>query len=168
MSKKKQAAHAGTPAVTALDHAGIAHTLHPYEHDPSSTLGYGLEAAAAIGADPSAVFKTLMARIDGHLVVAVVPVTGSLDLKALAHAVGAKKAVMAEPADAERATGYVVGGIAPIGQRQPHSTVIDASARDQTTVYVSGGRRGLDIGLSPTDLANFTNAVIAPIARHTD
>ncbi|WP_029253735.1 Cys-tRNA(Pro) deacylase [Paraoerskovia marina] len=165
MSKKKQMPHAGTPAVTALDRAGVRHTLHPYEHDPSSTLGYGLEAAAAIGADPACVLKTLMARVDGHLVVAVVPVTGSLDLKALAHAVGAKKATMADPADAERATGYVVGGISPLGQRHPHSTVIDESTREHETVYVSGGRRGLDIGLSPTDLAHLTNAVVAPIAR---
>lgn len=165
MSRKKHAAHAGTPAITALERAGIAHTLHPYEHDPSSGLNYGMEAAAAIGEDPASVFKTLMASVDGHLVVAVVPVTTSLDLKALAHAVGAKRATMAEPADAERATGYVVGGISPVGQRQTHSTVIDASATAWTTVYVSGGRRGLDVGLAPTDLARLTNAVLAPIAR---
>ena len=118
-----------------------------------------------LGIDPRRVFKTLITRIDGALAVAVVPVTGQLDLKALAHAVGGKKAVMAEPAAAERATGYVVGGISPLGQRQRLPTVIDASAQDHATVFVSGGRRGLDVELAPDDLVRLTGAVVAPVGR---
>ncbi len=163
--KDDHAAHGATPAIVALAKAGVVHTVHPYEHDPSSDLGYGLEAAQAIGVEPAKVFKTLMASVDGHLVVGIVPVDRTLDLKALAHAVGGKKATMAEKADAERATGYVVGGISPLGQRTPHTTVVDASALTHDTVYVSGGRRGLDIGLSPTDLVSATSATTADIAR---
>jgi Cys-tRNA(Pro)/Cys-tRNA(Cys) deacylase len=128
-------------------------------------LGYGLEAAEAIGVDPDLVYKTLMADVDGALVVAVVPVSRRLDLKALAKAVGGKKATMADPAAAERATGYVVGGISPLGQKRRHRTVIAADAADQDAVYVSGGRRGLDIGLAPSDLARLTGANFAPIDR---
>lgn len=157
--------HASTPAVAALVEGDIPHTLHPYEHDPSSDLGYGLEAAAAIGVDPDQVFKTLCAYVDGKLSVGVVPVSGKLDLKALAHALGGKKAEMAPPADAERSSGYVVGGISPIGQRKALPTAIDETAELYDVIYVSGGRRGLDIGLSPADLARVTNAVIAPIAK---
>lgn len=150
MSKKAtKHPHGGTPALVALDAAGIEHTVHPYDHDPSSDLSYGLEAAQALGVDPAHVFKTLVVAADGELVVAVVPVDRELDLKALAHETGHKKVTMAEHQVAERATGYVVGGISPLGQRQPHRTVVDASALDLETVYVSGGRRGLDIGLSP-------------------
>jgi len=159
--------HASTPATAALTQAGIAHTLHPYEHDPASDLGYGLEAAAAIGAKPEQVFKTLCAYVDGHLSVGVVPVSGMLDLKALATALGGKKAQMAPPADAERSSGYVVGGISPIGQRKKLPTVIDESALLFDTVYVSGGRRGLDIGLTPADLAAVTQAVFAPIGKES-
>lgn len=166
MSKKTaKAPHGATPAITALEKAGIEHTVHPYEHDPLSDLGYGLEAAQAIGVDAPQVFKTLMAAVDGHLVVAVVPVDRKLDLKALAHAAGGKKAALAEQAAAERATGYVVGGISPLGQRSPHTTIIDDSALGFDTIYVSGGRRGLDVGLSPADLVAATSATTAPISR---
>ena len=159
--------HASTPAVAALVDAGIAHTLHPYEHDPASDLGYGLEAAAAIGVDADQVFKTLCAYVDGKLSVGVVPVSGMLDLKALAHAFGAKKAEMAPPADAERSSGYVVGGISPIGQRKALPTALDETVELYDVIYVSGGRRGLDIGIAPADLARLTGAVIAPIAKES-
>jgi Cys-tRNA(Pro)/Cys-tRNA(Cys) deacylase len=142
----------------------VAFTEHAYEHDPAAS-SYGLEAAHVLGLDPAQVFKTLLASVDGALVVAVVPVSGLLDLKAVAAAVGAKKAAMADPADAERATGYVVGGISPIGQRRQHPTVIDESALGFDTIYVSGGRRGLDLGLAPADLVRITSATVAPIAR---
>lgn len=165
VKKSAKTPHGATPAIVALEKAEIAHTVHPYEHDPLSDLGYGLEAAQAIGVDAARVFKTLMTSVDGHLVVAVVPVDRELDLKALAHAVGAKKAAMAEQADAERATGYVVGGISPLGQRTPHPTIIDDSALGFDAVYVSGGRRGLDVGLAPADLVAATGATTAPIAR---
>ena len=166
MSKKAaKHPHGGTPALVALDVAGVEHTVHPYEHDPGSDLGYGLEAAQAIGVDPSHVFKTLLVSGDGELVVAVVPVDRSLDLKALAHETGHKKVTMAEHQVAERATGYVVGGISPLGQRHTHRTVVDASVLDLETVYVSGGRRGLDVGLSPADLVRLTGATTAPVAR---
>ena len=156
----------GTPATVALTRAGIAFTSHPYEHDPRAT-SYGTEAATALGLPAAQVFKTLLARVDGALVVAVVPVTGQLDLKALAAALGGSKATMAEPADAERATGYVVGGIAPVGQKRPHPTVVDESALAHDVVYVSGGRRGLDLGLAPSDLVRVTGASTARIARRT-
>nr|WP_276582305.1 Cys-tRNA(Pro) deacylase [Cellulomonas sp. RIT-PI-Y] len=151
--------------MVALTTAGVDHTAHAYEHDPGSTLGYGLEAAAVLGVEPERVFKTLMADVDGTLTVAVVPVTGRLDLKALAHAVGGKKAAMADPAAAERATGYVVGGISPLGQKSPHPTVLDETVWLFDTVLVSGGRRGLDVELAPGDLARLTDAVVAAIAR---
>lgn len=155
----------GTPAVVALENAAVAHTLHPYEHDPASGLSFGLEAAQAIGAEPAQVFKTLLAAVDGRLVVGIVPVDGTLDLKALARAAGGKKAAMAEPAAAERATGYVVGGISPLGQKTRHLTLLDESAEMFDVVYVSGGRRGLDVGLAPADLLALTGGTTAPIAR---
>ncbi|WP_291382989.1 Cys-tRNA(Pro) deacylase [Demequina sp.] len=158
-------AHAATPAVAALVATHTAHTLHAYEHDPASDLGYGLEAAAALGVDPGQVFKTLCAYVDDRLCVGIVPVSGQLDLKALAHALGGKKARMAPPADAERSSGYVVGGISPIGQRKQLPTALDETAELYDTVYVSGGRRGLDIGLSPRDLVRITRAVVGPIAK---
>ena len=157
--------HAGTPALVSLTTAGVEHTAHTYEHDPASDLGYGLEAAAALGVPPEQVFKTLMTTVDGTLTVAVVPVTGELDLKALAHALDGKKATLADKHDAERATGYVVGGISPLGQRMPHPTVIDETAWLFDTVYVSGGRRGLDVELAPDDLVRLTEATVADIAR---
>lgn len=162
MAKKKGGA--GTPATVALTRAGVSFSEHTYEHDPAAP-SYGLEAAAALGLEPATVFKTLLAEVDGDLVVGIVPVTGQLDLKALAAAVGGKKATMADPAVAERATGYVVGGISPLGQKRRLRTVLDASADDHEVVYVSGGRRGLDLGLAPADLARLTEAVRAPISR---
>ena len=142
----------------------MAFTRHAYEHDPGAA-SYGLEAAAALGLDPAAVFKTLLAEVDGRLAVGIVPVAGQLDLKALAAALGGKRAVMADPATAERATGYVVGGISPVGQKRRLPTVVDASAMALSTVYVSGGKRGLDLGLDPTDLVTLLDARVAPIAR---
>lgn len=163
MAKPKQPS--GTPALVALEQAGVAHTVHPYDHDAGSGVGYGLEAAQVLGLDPGQVFKTLLAEVDGRLVVAVVPVAGKLDLKALAAAVGGKRAAMADPAAAERATGYVVGGISPLGQKAALPTVIDETVWLYDAVYVSGGRRGLDVGLSPEDLIRLTGAVVADLAR---
>jgi Cys-tRNA(Pro)/Cys-tRNA(Cys) deacylase len=154
----------GTPATVALTRAGIPFTEHTYEHDPAAP-SYGLEAAEVLGLDPARVFKTLLTSVDGRLVVGIVPVSGQLDLKAVAAAVGGKKATMADPAAAERATGYVVGGISPLGQKRAHPTVLDASAMAHDVVYVSGGRRGLDLGLSPTDLVRVTGATVALIGR---
>ena len=154
----------GTPATVALDRAGVAFTQHAYDHDPAAT-SYGAEAAELLGLDPGAVLKTLLVDVGDRLVVAVVPVAGSLDLKALASALGVKRAAMAEPAKAERATGYVVGGISPLGQRTRLTTVVDRSALAQPVVYVSGGRRGLDLGLAPDDLVRVLDAVIADVGR---
>ncbi len=162
MSRKKSAG--GTPATVALTKAGIGYTLHEYEHDPRAA-SYGLEAAALLGLDPACVFKTLMASVDGRLAVGIVPVSGQLDLKALARVLGASRAVLAEVAMAERATGYVAGGISPVGQKRAHPTVVDQSALGFATVYVSGGRRGLDLGLAPADLVRVTGATVALIAR---
>jgi Cys-tRNA(Pro)/Cys-tRNA(Cys) deacylase len=138
--------------------------MHPYDHAPGAP-SYGEEAADALGLDRGVVFKTLVARVDGRLTVAVVPVSSTLDLKALAAAVGGKRASMAEPADAERATGYVVGGISPIGSRTALDVVVDESALAHTLVYVSAGRRGLQVALAPTDLVTVTSARTAPIRR---
>ncbi|KWW99830.1 Cys-tRNA(Pro) deacylase [Carbonactinospora thermoautotrophica] len=157
-------AKASTPATVVLTKAGVPFTLHSYEHDPN-TPSYGLEAADALGLPPERVFKTLIARVDGKLTVGVVPVDRHLDLKALAAATGGKKATMTDPAEAERATGYVVGGISPLGQRRRLPTVVDESALGFETVYVSAGRRGLDVELAPADLVKLTDAVVAPIAR---
>jgi Cys-tRNA(Pro)/Cys-tRNA(Cys) deacylase len=154
----------GTPATVALARAGVRFTEHAYEHDPAAA-SYGFEAAELLGVPPEQVLKTLVTSVDGRLVVGVVPVSGSLDLKAVAAAVGGKKASMADPAEAERATGYVVGGISPFGQRRVHPTVLDVSALAYDTVYVSGGRRGLDLGLAPSDLVRVTGAVVAAIGR---
>jgi Cys-tRNA(Pro)/Cys-tRNA(Cys) deacylase len=154
---------AATPATAALATAGVEFTLHAYAHDPAAP-SYGTEAAEALGTDPARVFKTLVAAVDGRLTVAVVPVSGSLDLKALAAAVGGKRAAMADPADAERATGYVRGGISPLGQRKRLPTVVDASADRHPAVCVSAGRRGLEVELAPADLVALTGAVTAPIA----
>ncbi|MCW2816170.1 MAG: ybaK 2 [Nocardioides sp.] len=161
MAKKQPG---GTPATVALTRAGVEFAMRDYAHDPRAT-SYGLEAAQALGVEPERVFKTLLADVDGRLVVGVVPVTGQLDLKALARAVGGRKAQMADPAAAERATGYVVGGISPIGQKRPHPTVVDVTALDHATVLVSGGRRGLDLELAPADLVAVTGATTAPLGR---
>ncbi|MDF6021680.1 Cys-tRNA(Pro) deacylase [Streptomyces sp. JH34] len=161
-SRKQQPG--GTPATVALTTAGTAFTVHSYDHDPASP-SYGEEAAEALGVSADRVFKTLVADVDGELVVAVVPVAGSLDLKALASAVGGKRAAMADPAAAERTTGYVRGGISPLGQRRRLRTVLDASAGSHSTICVSAGRRGLEVELSPSDLASLTEASLAPIGR---
>ncbi|GEB56770.1 Cys-tRNA(Pro) deacylase [Streptomyces gardneri] len=164
MAKKQKKNSGGTPATVALTSAGTPFTLHAYEHDPASP-SYGEEAAEALGVSPDRVFKTLVADVDGELTVAVVPVAGQLDLKALASAVGGKRAAMADPAAAERTTGYVRGGISPLGQRKRLRTVLDASASDHATICISAGRRGLEVELSPADLAALTSAVVAPIGR---
>lgn len=153
----------GTPATVLLGRQRVPHTLHPYELDPRST-SYGTAAAAALGVDPGRIFKTLVATVDGRLAVGVVPVAATLDLKALAAAAGGKRAAMAEPAAAERATGYLTGGISPLAQRSRLRTVLDASAASWPTVYVSAGRRGLQVELAPADLARLTGATIASIA----
>jgi Cys-tRNA(Pro)/Cys-tRNA(Cys) deacylase len=161
---KKARAPGGTPATVALTAAGISFEVRTYEHDPRAT-SYGTEAAEALGVDPARVFKTLLASLDGRLVVGVVPVTGQLDLKALARALDGSKAVMADVAAAERATGYVAGGISPVGQKRAHPTVLDASALGHDTILVSGGRRGFDLEVAPTDLVAITGAVTATIGR---
>ena len=163
-SRKQQPGAGGTPATVALTAAGVAYTLHTYAHDPASP-SYGEEAAQALGVSPDRVFKTLVADVDGELTVAVVPVAGSLDLKALAAAVGGKRATMADPVAAERTTGYVRGGISPLGQRKRLRTVLDASAEAHATICVSAGRRGLEVELSPKDLATLTTAELAAIGR---
>ncbi|MEU7049815.1 Cys-tRNA(Pro) deacylase [Streptomyces eurythermus] len=162
--KQKKAQSGGTPATVALTAAGVDFTVHSYDHDPSHP-SYGEEAAEAMGVSPDRVFKTLVAEVDGSLVVGVVPVAGSLDLKALAAAVGGKRATMADPALAERTTGYVRGGISPLGQRKKLPTVLDVSAGAHPTICVSAGRRGLEVELSPKDLAELTDAVLAPIGK---
>ncbi|TLM86640.1 Cys-tRNA(Pro) deacylase [Pseudarthrobacter sp. NamE2] len=153
----------GTPATAALAAAGVPFVLHPYAHDPAAA-SYGTEAAEVLGINPSRVFKTLMVEVEGRLAVGIVPVSGSLDLKAFAAAMGAKKAAMADPAAAQRRTGYVLGGISPLGQRLPSPTVLDSTATALGTLLVSGGRRGLDIELAPADLVRLTSAMVAPIA----
>jgi Cys-tRNA(Pro)/Cys-tRNA(Cys) deacylase len=164
VAKNSKTASAGTPATVALTKADVPFTTHSYDHDPANG-DFGTEAAEAMGVERERVFKTLLADVDGKLTVAVVPVSGSLDLKALATAVSGKKAAMADPAAAERSTGYVLGGISPLGQRKPLRTVIDASALAFPTIFCSGGRRGFEIELAPADLVRLTSAVTAPIAR---
>jgi len=156
---------APTPAVAALQRAAVEHHLHAYDHDPAAA-SFGREAAHVLGVEPARVLKTLVASVDERLVVAVVPIEGELDLKALAAALGAKRAAMADPAAAERATGYVVGGISPLGQKRSLPTVVDSSATSWPTVFVSGGRRGLEVELAPADLVAATGASVAAIARH--
>lgn len=154
-----------TPAVRLLEQRLIPHRVLTYEHDPRSD-NYGTEAAETLGLDPASVFKTLLADVPGlGLVVAVLPVDRRLDQKRLATAVGAKKARLADPVAAERATGYPVGGISPLGQRRRLPTVVDRSARDLETIHVNGGRRGLEVALAPSDLATLTNATVAAITR---
>ena len=153
----------GTPALVILQRSGVDFSVHTYAHDPAAE-SFGMEAAEALGLDPATVFKTLLAEVDGSATVAIVPVTGQLDLKALAAARGGKRARMMEVAAAERLTGYVAGGISPLGQRKALPTVVDASAAGLPTIYVSGGQRGLDIGIAPQDLVQLTGATYAPIA----
>ena len=154
----------GTPATVVLERARIAFELRPYEHSPGTT-SYGEEAAEALGVDPARVFKTLLASLDGRLVVGVVPVTGRLDLRALARVLGGSRAVMADLGAAERATGYVAGGISPLGQRRAHPTVVDATALDHATILISGGRRGLDLEMAPADLVAITGAIVDRVGR---
>lgn len=153
----------GTRATQRLAMLGISFRLHSYTHDRSAS--YGAEAAAALGVPAGRVYKTLIASVDGRLTVAVVPVTGQLNLKALAEAVGGKKAEMAQTTVAERATGYVAGGISPVAQRKNLPVVLDASALGHKTVFCSAGQRGLEIELAPDDLVLATGATVAPIAR---
>lgn len=153
----------GTPALRALDAARVAYTVREYAHDPRA-VSFGLEAAAALGLPPGRVFRTLLASDGRQLVVGIVPVDRTLDLKALAVALGLKKLAMADPAAAERSSGMVVGGISPIGQKRALPTVLDASAVEYDTVLVSGGRRGLDVELAPADLVRLTAATVHPIA----
>ncbi|MHB0776900.1 Cys-tRNA(Pro) deacylase [Halomonas sp. WWR20] len=155
-----------TPAIRLLKQSATPHDVLEYVHDPDAPA-YGEEAARALALDPASVFKTLLSALDdGRLVVALVPVTGTLDLKALARAAGAKKAAMAEAALAERTTGYVLGGISPLGQKKRLPTFIDASAARLEKLHVSGGRRGLEIGLTPQALMALTDATLAPLAKH--
>ena len=154
-----------TPAVQAAQKAGIPFRLHEYDHDPGAD-SYGDEAAAKLGVDPDRVFKTLVAAgDDGRLAVAVLPVSAQLDLKRFAKVLGARKAAMADKKDVERATGYVLGGVSPLGQKKRLPTVIDDSAGRHDTLYVSAGRRGLQMELAPRDLAALTGAGFEAIAR---
>ena len=154
-----------TPALNAARKAGIGFTLHEYRHD-AGTASYGQEAAEALGLAPARVFKTLVAEAEGKgLWVVIVPVDRLLDLKAFAAVSGAKRADMADPKAAERATGYVVGGISPLGQRRRLPTVLDESALAFLTIYVSAGRRGLEIELAPLDLVRLCDATVAPVAK---
>ena len=154
-----------TPATKQLDKAGVSYRLHRYQHDPQAE-SYGSEAADKLGLDHRQVFKTLLAATEtGELLVAVVPVNGMLNLKALAQAAGVKKIAMADPAAAQRSTGYLVGGISPLGQKKCLRTFIDASANLWTQIFVSGGRRGLEIELAPADLARQTRGDFVDIGR---
>lgn len=149
-----------TPACTTLKRLGIAYSEHIYQHDPHVS-SYGLEAAEKLGLAPHAVFKTLLVSDEKHLMVTIVPVTHQLSLKKMAHACGVKKIWMARSDEAERSSGYLLGGISPIGQKKRLKTVLDDSALALNLIYVSGGRRGLDIGLTPTDLIRATDATTA-------
>lgn len=153
---------AGTPATVLLTAERVAHTLHPYEVSPDAP-NYGAVVAEALGVAPELMFKTLVAEVDGRLVVGVVPVTGDLDLKALAAAAGGKRAALADRAAAERSSGYVRGGISPLGQRKRLPTVLDDTAAELDLMYVSAGRRGLQVALAPADLIRLTGATVAPI-----
>ncbi len=164
MARRASSGSTGTPATVALTAAGVEFSEHAYDHDPAAP-SYGLEAAEALGLPAEQVFKTLLVDTGDGLAVGVVPVTGSLDLKALAAALGAKRVSMADPAAAERSSGMVVGGISPVGQKRRLPTVVDESALLFDVVYVSGGRRGLDVGLSPADLVRLTDARVADVAR---
>jgi Cys-tRNA(Pro)/Cys-tRNA(Cys) deacylase len=154
-----------TPATVAARRAGVEFAVHEYEHDPRAP-SFGMEAVQRLGVDEARVFKTLVVELGkGGLAVAVVPAAATLDLKAVAAALGEKTARMARPEAAERATGYVAGGISPVGQKRALPTVLDATARAQPTVFVSAGRRGLELELTPDALAALTGATVAPVAR---
>lgn len=154
-----------TPAVTALVKAGVTHTVHTYKHDPSGAA-YGLEAAEAMGVAPDVVFKTLVIELStGRLAVAVVPVSASLSLRNAAAALGVPKAAMADPAKVQRSTGYVLGGISPLGQKKPLPTVVDSSATAHERIFCSAGKRGMESELAPADLVRLTGAVVAEVAQ---
>ncbi|HSG80036.1 MAG TPA: Cys-tRNA(Pro) deacylase [Acidimicrobiia bacterium] len=153
-----------TPAISALERAGISHTVHPYELAGDDERSYGEAVAAALGVPGDRLFKTLVALVDGDPVVAVVPVDGNLDMKRLARASGGKRAGMAPPEVAERLTGYVVGGVSPLGQKRRLSMVVDEAIGAHDTVFVSAGRRGLQVELAPDDLLAATGASVASIA----
>ena len=154
-----------TPACVALDHAGVRYFVHPYEHDPA-VASYGLEAAAALGVEADLVFKTLMAQLDtGELVVAILPVAKMLNMKLLAAVFSTKRAAMADVREAERSSGYVAGGISPLGQRTLRRTALDDSATACDTIFISGGRRGFDIEVDPNDLIPLLDAHVAPLTR---
>lgn len=162
MAKKKQQ-HGSTAAVRALTEAGVAFTELPYEHEEGA--GFGAEAAAKLGRDPDQVYKTLMITHDGQFALGVVPVAGKLDMKAAAAAMGWKSASMADPAVAQKRSGYVVGGISPLGQKTPVTVLLDSGAQAFETVLVSGGKRGFDVELAPADLLSVTGGRYAPITQ---
>lgn len=164
MSRARSGSHPTTQATLALDRAGVTYTRRTYEHDPAAS-SFGLEAASVLGLPAEQVFKTLLVDTGSVLAVGIVPVDGQLDLKAMATALGVKGVTMAAPPAAERSSGYVVGGISPIGQKKALATVLDASAEGFATIFVSGGRRGFDIELAPADLIRVTGATVAPIGR---
>ena len=160
----------GTRAIEVARRAGVMHTVHEYAHDGRASLreggpGYALEAVEALGIEAARVFKTIVVSVDGRLGLAVVPADAEVDLKAVAAALGGRRAVIADPADAERATGYVLGGISPLGTRRPMPTVLDASAAEFPTIHVSAGRRGLEVELAVADLVALTKGSTAPVAR---
>jgi Cys-tRNA(Pro)/Cys-tRNA(Cys) deacylase len=163
----------GTRAIDVARRAGIVHEVHEYPHDARASLreggrGYALEAVEALGIDPGRVFKTIVVAVDGRLALAVVPADSEVDLKAVADALGGRKAAVAPPAEAEKATGYVLGGISPLGTRRPLPVVLDASASSFPTIHVSAGRRGLEIEVAAADLVRLTSGRLAPIARRSD
>ena len=164
MAKKSKHSETGTGAILALQKAGITPVIHTYEHDERAQA-WGLEAAQALGLDPARVFKTLLVSHEKALAVVVIPVASRLDLKAIAKQLGWKKAQLADPDLAQRTTGYVVGGISPLGQKKALPTLIDTSAATHETVFVSGGRRGLDLELDPKVLAQLTKASFAEVAK---
>jgi Cys-tRNA(Pro)/Cys-tRNA(Cys) deacylase len=160
----------GTRAIDAVRRSGVAHTVHEYAHDARTSLraggpGYAMEAVEALGLDPRRVFKTIVVDVDGRLALAVVPAGREVDLKAVAGAVGGRRATIAAPAEAEKATGYVLGGISPLGTRRQLPTVVDASVSSWPTIHVSAGRRGLELELAPADLVGLVQGTVAPVAR---
>ena len=162
----------GTRAIDVARRAGVVFEVHTYPHDSRAALGnggrgYALEAVDALGIDPSRVFKTIVVSVDGQLGLAIVPADTEVDLKAVAGALGGRRADIAAPTEAERATGYVLGGISPLGTRRALPTVIDASAADWPTVHVSAGRRGLELELAAADLVRLTRGTSARIARRS-
>ncbi|AXG13340.1 Cys-tRNA(Pro) deacylase [Intrasporangium calvum] len=162
--RRPRSAGPATPATVALDVLGVDYRGHTYQHDAAET-GYGAEAARELGVPAERIFKTLLVDTGDGLAVAVVPVAGQLDLKAMAAALGVKAVRLADPADAARSSGYVIGGISPLGQKRRLPTVVDTSATDQATIYVSGGRRGFQLELSPVELLRATDGSASPVAR---